>query len=171
MDKRVAEEFLKRAMAANPNLAASLDTPEKVNGFLQRLMAQDVLAKQIALGGLQPPLPFTAFPIIERVRLFSRVRLGQWTSIEVAGVPRKAPPPKPSLHTLYALSDLAPSPNLRKRLKKLLADQGAHVEELYGNGKYKSARWIAFSTWALCFWYAAKSPVSSLLSAAKRQIG
>lgn len=80
-------------------------------------------------------------------------------------------PSKPALSKLNAVNDLLPSPTLRKRLKKMMADQAAHIEELRAQGKWKSAKWIAASTWMLWAWYVFKSPLTSLLNAAKRVVG
>ena len=75
--------------------------------------------------------------------------------------------PQP-LGRLSRLSDLLPSPSLRKTLRKLMGDQAAHIEELRRQGRLPAARWIAFSTWGLWLWYVLKSPVTSLVSAVKK---
>lgn len=80
-------------------------------------------------------------------------------------------PLPPSLNGLQSLNDLIPSPKLRKTLGKMIADQMAHVAGLHAAGRYTSAKIAAAGTWALWFWYVLKSPVTSLLSAARRVVG
>lgn len=82
-----------------------------------------------------------------------------------------SPVDRPSLASLLRLNDLIPSPKVRKTLGKMIADQMAHVAGLHTAGRYKAAKIAAAGTWALWLWYVLKSPVTSLLSAAKRVVG
>jgi hypothetical protein len=86
------------------------------------------------------------------------------------GVGRGKPTP-PNLASLRRVNDLLPSPKLRTQLRKMMADQAYHIEGLCDAGRYKAAKWIAITTWVMWVWYVTKSPVSSILSAAKRLAG
>jgi hypothetical protein len=73
---------------------------------------------------------------------------------------------KQSLRLLTRLVDLLPPPRLRKRIRKLLADQQHHIAELRKSKRHRAAAWIVFTTWVLVFWYIVVAPVSAVISVA-----
>jgi hypothetical protein len=77
-------------------------------------------------------------------------------------------PRKPPLTRLLEVNDLLPSPTLRKSMRKMLADQAVHIGELQEAGRPGAAKWQKFATWLLWFWYVLRSPMTSLLSYARK---
>jgi hypothetical protein len=61
---------------------------------------------------------------------------------------------KPSLQAASNLLDIVPVPRLRKALKKLLADQAAHLDEVYAHDRPISAKFVKYGTWLLLGWTA-----------------
>lgn len=88
----------------------------------------------------------TALHVITRAigRLFSRRRRE-----EGGGMVCHSPP----CGKLRSLCDLVPSPLLRKRVKKLVADQESHVDTLRAQGRHRAALFNQLGTWLLFFWY------------------
>lgn len=70
------------------------------------------------------------------------------------------------LRTLKKVIDLVPTPPLRKRLGKLLADQAHHASYLRKAGRRRAALWIECSTWLLVAWYVAAAPIQAVWTAA-----
>ena len=66
---------------------------------------------------------------------------------------------------LCRICDLIPTPCLRKRVKKLLADQEAHLSQLKRSRRLWAARWIVLTTWILVGWYVLVSPMTALTQA------
>jgi hypothetical protein len=71
----------------------------------------------------------------------------------------------PSMGPLVKATDFFPSPKTRKLLKKMVADQGTHIESLSDEGRFKTARWIWFSTWFLLVWYGCHSLITTVAKA------
>lgn len=71
----------------------------------------------------------------------------------------------PSLSPLVKATDFFPSPKTRKLLKKMVADQGTHIESLSDEGRFKTARWIWFSTWFLLVWCGCHSLITTVAKA------
>lgn len=69
------------------------------------------------------------------------------------------------LNRLSRICDLIPTPCLRQRIKKLLADQEAHLIQLKRGKRLWAARWIVLTTWILVAWYVLASPVTALTQA------
>lgn len=59
----------------------------------------------------------------------------------------------PPCGKLRSLCDLVPSPLLRKRVKKLVADQESHIDTLLAQGRHRAALINRLGTWILFFWY------------------
>lgn len=72
------------------------------------------------------------------------------------------------LSTLIVLTDLVPSRALRKKQKKLLADESAEIFVLLEQGRHSAAQWR--TVWAWIHWvrYLVTSPISIALKAVKR---
>jgi hypothetical protein len=64
---------------------------------------------------------------------------------------------------LRSICDLIPSPILRKRVTKLIADQEPHIEKLKRQKRRAAAHWIRVSTWFLVGWYIAGGIVLGLI--------
>jgi hypothetical protein len=60
--------------------------------------------------------------------------------------------PKRPMEKQARFIGILPGEKLRKMLKKLVADEEAHVHELYSQGRPKAALWIKFCTWGLMFY-------------------
>lgn len=71
----------------------------------------------------------------------------------------------PSIGPLVRATDLFPTPKTRKLLKKLIADQGDHIQTLTDAGRFKTARWIWLSSWFLLVWYGFHGLVTSVAKA------
>lgn len=71
----------------------------------------------------------------------------------------------PSMGPLVRATDLFPSPKVRKLLKKMVVEQGVHIETLAGDGRFKAARWIWFSSWFLLLWYGCRGLVMTVAKA------
>lgn len=71
----------------------------------------------------------------------------------------------PSMKALVTATDLFPSPKTRKLLKKMVVEQGVHIETLAAAGRFKTARWIWFSSWLLLIWYGCCGLIMSVAKA------
>lgn len=71
----------------------------------------------------------------------------------------------PRIDLLVNVVDLVTSPNTRKLLGKLVADQADHIQNLVNADRMNAARWIFWSTWPLLLWYFAKDLVLSVTKA------
>jgi hypothetical protein len=65
--------------------------------------------------------------------------------------------------SLRSLCDLVPSPTLRKRVTKLVADQEFHIDRMLTQGRHKAARFNRIGTWFLFFWYIAVGVMLALV--------
>jgi hypothetical protein len=93
--------------------------------------------------------------------LFNGVLAGSVLQILIFGQTKATP----GLRSLSRVSDLIPTPKLRKRIKKLIADQADHLQKLKNAKRLGSARWIVFCTWLLVAWYVFSAPVSAVINA------
>jgi hypothetical protein len=66
--------------------------------------------------------------------------------------------PRISLSGIARFCDLMPTPRVRKRLRKMLGDQGAHITDLQAAGRHRAARWIQLCTTGWVLWQIAISP-------------
>lgn len=71
----------------------------------------------------------------------------------------------PSIGPLVKATDFFPAPKTRKLLKKMVADQGDHIETLTVEGRVKTARWIWISSWFLLVWYGCHGLITSVAKA------
>ena len=71
----------------------------------------------------------------------------------------------PSMGPLIKATDFFPSPKVRKLLKKMVAEQGIHIATLAGDGRFKTARWIWFSSWLLLIWYGCRGLIMTVAKA------
>jgi hypothetical protein len=69
---------------------------------------------------------------------------------------------------LIRLVDWIPGPRLRKRVRKLVADEVAHVDELQKAGRFGAARWIAFCAWIHAIVIVLRGPLAAVLDWVKR---
>lgn len=72
---------------------------------------------------------------------------------------------EPSIGLLVRATDFFPTPKTRKLLKKMVADQGDHIQILAKCGRFKTARWIWLSSWFLLIWYGFHGLVTSIAKA------
>lgn len=79
----------------------------------------------------------------------------------------KAPP---STQTIDAVADLVPSPKTRKLLKKMIAEQQAHISDLSAAHRPKAAYWAWSCTWGLLVWYTLLHGVSGVSRAIRGKI-
>lgn len=70
--------------------------------------------------------------------------------------------------TLSSASDLIPGTRLRKRIKKMIADEAKHAEELEAAGRLAAARWIAFCAWVWAIALVFRAPFAAVLDLVKR---
>jgi hypothetical protein len=81
--------------------------------------------------------------------------------------PREARPP---LNQLSSLTDWVPSPVIRKRQRKLLADETAEIIQFRTEGRKYLARWRLAWAWFYWFVYLLSTPFAMVTSAIRKFI-
>lgn len=79
-------------------------------------------------------------------------------------------PIKTSPDGVISLIDLLPDPKSRKLVRKMAADQFAHIHELERKGKIRAARWQLAATWGLVIWYGILYSISTVARAVRGKI-
>ena len=84
---------------------------------------------------------------------------------------KDGPPPPLSTDRIEAFIDWLPVPKTRKLVKKLVADQVAHIRALEAAGKTRAARWQLCATWWLVMRAATRHTFSGVASAVRKIAG
>ena len=75
---------------------------------------------------------------------------------------RKATQPTIPPQTLRLISDLIPGPNLRRRVRKMLADQETDIDRLRKDGRTRAAMWMYRWTWLIFVVMVLAGPVDAI---------
>lgn len=86
--------------------------------------------------------------------------LARWIVAARIKKTRKEPPP---LSGLAALTDWVPFPGIRKRQRKLIADEAAEITEFESGGRKRLAKWRRTWAWIYWFWYLISGPFSAAM--------
>lgn len=75
--------------------------------------------------------------------------------------------PVPSMDKLVEAVDWFPVPKTRKLLRKMVSEQGVHIDELAKKGRINAAKAQWYMSWGLLGWYGLRGLVTSIAKAVR----